>query len=208
MKSTCATSELTSEVVTIGNVMRSLVRGQAPTDRSRLPRWMRRFCPDHHVPSVSAIEPEILVEAGIKAVLLDLDNTLVAWRGSEVPNHTEEWVDACKRAGLRLCLVSNTRNLPRLKALSNRLGVPYVRGRMKPAKDGFRQALALLKASPEQAVMVGDQLFTDVWGANRMGMRSIWVERVHPREFFGTKISRMAERLLLKPLRRAWEQEP
>lgn len=148
------------------------------------------------------------MEAGIKAVLLDLDNTLVAWRGSEVPNHTEEWVARCKQAGLRLCLVSNTRNLPRLMALSERLGIPHVRGRMKPAKEGFVRALSLVNTSPEQAVMVGDQLFTDVWGANRMGIRSIWVERVHPREFFGTKISRMAERLLLRTLRRAWEQEP
>lgn len=169
---------------------------------------MRRFCPDHHVSAVSAIDPTLLVEAGVDAVLLDLDNTLVAWRGSEVPNHTEEWVEACKRAGLRLCLVSNTRNLPRLKALSERLGIPFVRGRMKPARDGFERALALLRSSPGKAVMVGDQLFTDVWGANRMGMRSIWVERVHPKEFFGTKISRMAERLLLRTLRRAWGQEP
>lgn len=198
----------TSEVAAIADGTRSLVEGQPPTDRSRLPRWMRRFCPDHHVPAVSAIDPNVLVDAGIEAVLLDLDNTLVAWRGSEVPNHTEEWVGACRRAGLCLCLVSNTRNLPRLMALSERLGIPFVRGRMKPAKDGFVRALALLNAVPERAVMVGDQLFTDVWGANRMGMRSIWVERVHPKEFFGTKISRMAERLLLRTLRRAWEQEP
>ena len=184
------------------------MKGQAPTDRSRVPGWMRRFCPDHHVSSVSAIEPDTLLEAGIQAVLLDLDNTLVAWRGSELPNHTEEWVELCKRAGLRLCLVSNTRNLPRLKALSERLGIPYVRGRMKPAKDGFILALALVNTAPQHAVMVGDQLFTDILGANRVGMRSIWVERLHPKEFFGTKISRMAERLLLRTLRRAWEHTP
>ncbi|RMG25466.1 MAG: YqeG family HAD IIIA-type phosphatase [Armatimonadetes bacterium] len=185
---------------------RSLIEGQPVTDRSRVPSGLRRFCPDHHVRSVAEIDPLHLREAGIEAVLLDLDNTLVAWKGHEIPDSTREWVQKCKEAGLKLCLVSNTRNAPRLEALSQELDVPYVRAKMKPSRQGFMRALERLQVKPEHAVMVGDQLFTDVWGANRMGMRSIWVERIHPREFVGTRVSRMVERILLRWLRKAWEE--
>jgi HAD superfamily phosphatase (TIGR01668 family) len=77
---------------------------------------------------------------------------------------------------------------------------------MKPSRQGFQKALELLQTTPDRAVMIGDQLFTDIWGANRMGMRSIWVERIHPREFVGTRLSRLVERILLRWLRRAWEE--
>lgn len=156
--------------------------------------------------SVAEVEPARLREAGVEAILLDLDNTLVTWKGTEIPDTTREWVRRCQEAGLKLCLVSNTRNVPRLQRLCEELRVPYVRARMKPSRQGFQKALELLQTTPDRAVMIGDQLFTDIWGANRMGMRSIWVERIHPREFVGTRLSRLVERILLRWLRRAWEE--
>lgn len=158
--------------------------------------WLR-WCPDEVVCSVTDIDPSKLVEQGIQAVLLDLDNTLVPWQKVGVPDAVRQWVDSLKRAGLRLCLVSNTRRRRRLEVLAKRLDIAYVPRAFKPRRSGLRQALEKLQATPEQAVMIGDQIFTDVWGGNRMGMRTILVLPMARREFIGTRVSRLLERILL-----------
>lgn len=171
--------------------------------RDRAHRIIRKFCPDFRAERISEIEPEALLQTGIKAVLLDLDNTLLPWKGHEIPSETIDWVKSCKDAGLKLCLVSNTRNRPRLTKLSEILGVPFVVGRMKPSREMFGHAIEKLNVKPKETVMVGDQMFTDVWGGNRMGILTIWVEPMAKREFFGTKISRMAEKIVKRAIRKA-----
>lgn len=164
--------------------------------------WLR-WCPDEVVSSVTEIDPEALKEQGIQAVLLDLDNTLVPWQRLDIPDAVRGWIEAMKKAGLRLCLVSNTRRRHRLEILAKELGIAYVPKAFKPRRYGLRQALEQLKATPQQAVMIGDQVFTDVWGGNRMGMRTVLVTPMARREFFGTKVSRLLERTLLWMYRRA-----
>lgn len=164
--------------------------------------WLR-WCPDVVVSSVTDIHPAQLVEQGIQAVLLDLDNTLVPWQKVDVPDAVRQWIEGMKEAGLRLCLVSNTRRRRRLEVLSKELGIAYVPKAFKPRRYGLRQALHLLQSTPEQAVMIGDQIFTDVWGGNRMGMHTILVLPMARREFIGTKVSRLLERILLWAYRRA-----
>ncbi len=167
-------------------------------ERERAPRWLRRWCPNEYVRTVAEITPESLQARGIRALLLDLDNTLTPWRSREVPPEVEAWVRQMQAANIALCFVSNTRNMERLKWLSDYLGIPYVRGPMKPRRAMLRRALEKLGVPPEQAAIVGDQLFTDIWGGNRLGIYTIWVHPMHPREFFGTKISRMVERWILR----------
>lgn len=164
--------------------------------------WLR-WCPDEVVSSVADIDPAKLKQQGIQAVLLDLDNTLVPWQRLDVPDGVRQWIEAMKGAGLRLCLVSNTRRRRRLEILAKELGVAYVPKAFKPRRYGLRQALERLKATPQQAVMIGDQVFTDVWGGNRMGMRTILVMPMARREFLGTKVSRLLERILLWAYRRS-----
>jgi HAD superfamily phosphatase (TIGR01668 family) len=140
---------------------------------------------------------------GIKGVLIDLDNTLLPWKGLEIPKETFDWITAGKALGLKLCLVSNTRNLVRLRDMGEKLDIPAVAPtRMKPSRSGFRRALEILELDAGEAIMIGDQMFTDVWGGNRAGIRTIWVERMAEREFFGTKFSRMVERLLSRFIHR------
>lgn len=164
--------------------------------------WLR-WCPDEVVTSVTEIEPEKLCQQGIRAALLDLDNTLVPWQRMDIPQEVCQWIERMKRAGLRLCVVSNTRGRRRLEILAKRLGISYVPRAFKPRRFGLRQALQLLQVLPEQAVMIGDQIFTDVWGGNRMGVRTILVLPMAQREFIGTKVSRLLERILLWLYRRA-----
>jgi len=168
-----------------------------PFDRSKVSPFLRRFCPDYMVKRIHDIDPDDLVALGIKAVLLDLDNTLLPWKGLEMPNETVNWIAKAKQVGLKLCLVSNTRNLDRLRDMGEMLEIPAIApAKMKPSRSGFVRALEILDHEASAAVMIGDQMFTDVWGGNRAGIRTIWVERMANREFFGTKFSRMVERLL------------
>lgn len=158
--------------------------------------WLR-WCPDEVVTGVTDIKPTRLVQEGFRAVLLDVDNTLVPWQKVEVPMTIKQWVASMKDAGLRLCLVSNTRRRYRLEQLAKELGISFIPKAFKPRRYALRQALEQLEASPQQTVMIGDQLFTDVWGGNRMGMRTILVLPLARREFIGTKVSRIVERILL-----------
>jgi len=168
-----------------------------PFDRSKVSPFLRRFCPDYMVKRIHDIDPNELLLLGIKGVLIDLDNTLLPWKGLEMPEETFEWITKSKETGLKLCLVSNTRNLDRLRDMAAKLDIPAVAPtKMKPSRSGFRHALEILKMDASEAIMIGDQMFTDVWGGNRAGIRTIWVERMAHREFFGTKFSRMIERLL------------
>jgi hypothetical protein len=162
------------------------------------PRGLMIFCPRKYCHNgVTDITLEELRKAGVENVLLDLDNTLVGWQRSDVSDAVRAWLEEMKDAGLKLCLVSNTRHGNRLVALSKELGIPYVRRAWKPRKQGFLNAMRDLGADPAKTIMIGDQLFTDVLGGNRVGVYTIMVKPMHRREFLGTKISRAAERLLL-----------
>lgn len=166
---------------------------------SRGRRGLLALCPHRYCRSgVTDVAIEELREAGIEAVLLDLDNTLVGWRSHEVPEPVLEWVTALKSAGFKLCLVSNTRYGRRLRALSEALGVPYVRRAWKPRRRGFQAALSELGVDPTRTAMIGDQMFTDVLGGNRVGLYTVMVRPLARREFVGTKVSRLFEGALLR----------
>ncbi len=173
--------------------------------RALAPAWLQKFCPDFRANQISEIDPQLLINAGINAVLLDLDNTLLPWKGHELPETTINWVKDCKSKGLIFCLVSNTRNRPRLEHLSRTLDIPFVIGKMKPSRQMFHAAMKKIGTTPNQTIMIGDQMFTDIWGGNRVGIKTLWVEPMAKREFFGTKISRMAEKWVKKAINKAEE---
>lgn len=149
---------------------------------------------------VTEIDLAWLKECGVKAVLSDVDNTVVGWHSEDVPEEIALWVESLLAAGIGFCLVSNTRNPKRLERLATRFGVKHVPGNAgKPGAAGYLKALELLGASASEAVMIGDQLFTDVYGANKLGIATVLVNPLTPREFIGTKVvSRSLEKLVLR----------
>lgn len=166
-------------------------------------RGLRLLCPDRYcVGGVTEIEPAELKRNGISAALLDLDNTLVGWQRSDLSAGVLAWLDDLRKAGIGLYLVSNTRFGRRLRALSEQLGIPFVRRAWKPRRRGFRSAMEALGVEPESTAVIGDQMFTDVLGGNRLGLHTIMVRPIARREFLGTKISRTFETLLLWWFRR------
>ena len=157
--------------------------------------------PDLIVRHVTDVSPLLLAEShGIRAVVCDLDNTLAEWRSEQIAAEVTEWLTALRRTGIGVCIASNTRNLPRLSRVAEKAGIHHVPGNAgKPGTGGLKRALSLLDAHPGEAAMVGDQLFTDIVAGNRLGLFTVLVNPLSPREFVGTRlISRNLERLVLR----------
>src|SRR5262245_40926267 len=119
----------------------SAVRPHASSAR---PHPLRVFCPRYTAAALEEITPEALARLGIRAVILDLDNTLVAWHGEEVEERVAAWVAGLRAAGFALCIASNTHRPARLRRLAERLGIGSVSGVAKPRRGGFRRAMAAM----------------------------------------------------------------
>jgi len=128
--------------------------------------------------SIFDLKPEVLRAAGVRVVLADLDNTLAPYEQSMPSPAVRQWKSQLEAAGITLFVVSNSRQSRRCPAYCAALGVDYVRHAGKPGVRGFRAALERSGCEPGQAVMVGDQIFTDIWGANRAGIRCVLVKPV------------------------------
>ena len=129
-------------------------------------------------PSVMSIDPQALAEKGIRLVLADLDNTLVAYRVTEPPAELTAWKEALEAAGIRLFLLSNSRKPGRAQKFAEKLGIPYQGRSGKPRKAGYLRAMERMGAEPGETVMVGDQIFTDTLGACNAGVTPLLVEPV------------------------------
>jgi len=175
-------------------------------DRNKL-GFSKHFAPIRSVNFVTDIMVEDLVSSGKKLVLVDVDNTLVGWKSHDIPESTYGWLEGLKGAGLQICILSNTRRPARLDRLAKDMGIPYLRGRFKPSRTMYRNALQKFGVSREEAVMIGDQLFTDILGANRTGIDAIWVKQMTSRDFIGTKVSRVGERLVRRRFHKAMSDE-
>jgi HAD superfamily phosphatase (TIGR01668 family) len=177
-------------------------------DREGLPGAVRPFCPSHAVHRLQDVNLEGLKARGKTVILIDVDNTLVKWRTEDFEDHTLAWLAEAKALGFNVAIISNTRNVERLARLSEKLGVKTMRGRFKPSRVMFKQALAAFGAEPKDAIMIGDQLFTDVFGANRAGVESVWLQPISNTDLITTKFNRMLERGLRGYLYRALTEPP
>lgn len=120
--------------------------------------------------SFAQLKPEALKEKGIRLVLADLDNTLASYRVAEPSEELLAWKRALDDQGIRLFILSNSRKSWRVGPFAKALGVPYQGHSGKPKKTGFFRALERMGCRPEEAVMIGDQIFTDTLGASRAGI--------------------------------------
>jgi len=165
-------------------------------------RLLELLKPDMFMGSVAEVDLDDLERRGIQGLLLDIDNTLVAWRKCNVPVDIREWIEEAHRRGFKMCLTSNTRNNRRLERLAGELKMSFVRGVVKPRRGGFAKAMGIIGTVQSNTAVIGDQVFTDVLGGNRAGLFTILVKPLNKREFLGTKVSRLAERLLFGWIRR------
>lgn len=145
-----------------------------------------------------AIDPQVLRRKGIRGILIDLDNTLVPWRSTEVVEDVRQWLSKVKECGLQVCIVSNAASSCRVARMSDWLGLPNIPRSFKPRRRGFRRGLQLMGLRPHEVAVIGDQIFTDVLGGNRLGAFTILVQPLSHRDFISTKFVRLIERLVLR----------
>lgn len=152
--------------------------------------------PNLHVASVTDISVVWLREHGVRAVLIDADDTLVVRDGAPVGAEVRAWLDALKAAGIAVALLSNGTRA-RVAALGVDLGVRAFALSGKPFGFAFRRGLRALGSDARHTAMVGDQLFTDVLGANCAGLISILVTPLSPGRHAHTRAARRLERWVL-----------
>lgn len=155
------------------------------------------FFPDEKARTVMDVDYEGLKDRGIKGVIFDLDNTIARWGDRSLEQEIIELFDRITSLGLQVAILTNSRR-EEIENFIKELPVPHLFNANKPRKRGFQSILRELEVSGTEAAMVGDQLFTDVLGANRVNMYTIHVEPIDPsREYHLTRINRLGEKVLL-----------
>jgi len=158
------------------------------------------LCPKVIVNILTDIELTPLHDRGIKGIIFDLDNTIIPWDKEQMSPHIIEWLHFLLSQGFKLCLVSNNLG-KRVENIAGIFNIPFVSRAYKPAKSGFRQAVRAMELADNQVAVVGDQLFTDILGGNRLGLYTIWVKPLSTKEFIGTRITRRVEKMAIRLLR-------
>lgn len=159
--------------------------------------------PDLYLRRVTVITEELLRSRGLKALLLDLDNTLTTHNNPVPDPAVLAWLDAMKHAGIKLVLVSNNTS-KRVRPFAAELGLPFTANAAKPLTWGFSRTARELGLKPNQVAVVGDQLFTDILGGNLFGAPTIFVEYMEPEHGPLFRLKRKLERVILRdrmPLR-------
>ncbi|MCA9839446.1 MAG: YqeG family HAD IIIA-type phosphatase [Trueperaceae bacterium] len=171
------------------------------SDINSRPSWLRArlesmLLPDILVDAVDRLSPDFLRDQGIKALMLDLDDTLVASKARDLSPSYLSWLNSLKAEAMPLIILSNG-SPKRVNYWSEALGLPAYALSGKPFL-GFRRALKHLGTEASQTAMIGDQLFTDVLGAKLIGIKSILVKPLSPGLMPHTRCLRYVENYLLK----------
>ncbi len=140
---------------------------------------MKNLIPDFYRTSILEVTPEFLGKNGLSGVILDIDNTLI---GHNVPTPDEKvsaLLEEYRRAGIKMCVISNNRR-ERVARFCEKIGVEdYVWDALKPSAAGYIKAAEALGLPPEKTAAVGDQIYTDVWGAKRAGCAAVLLKPIH-----------------------------
>ena len=129
-------------------------------------------------PALTQISPEYLHRQGIRLLMLDFDNTIVPYTTNEPTPEMAAWLGAMQASGIGLCVVSNSRK-PRVVTFCEKYGLDCITHAKKPFSRGIRACLARFSLEPARCALVGDQIYTDVLGANCAGVQSILISAIH-----------------------------
>lgn len=158
------------------------------------------FFPDEYVASTYIIPFEELYEKGYRAIIFDVDNTLVP-HGAAADKRAKKLFARLKDIGFSCCLLSNNKE-PRVKSFNEEIQVDYIFNARKPAIGNYVKAVRQMGATLDTTVFIGDQLFTDVWGAKRAGIYNILVKPIHPKEEIQIVLKRYLEKIVLHSYRK------
>ncbi len=161
---------------------------------------LRMFYPKRIADSAYVINYNKLYEEGYRGIIFDIDNTLVE-HGADASPRAIKLMAKLKKIGFEVCLISNNKE-ERVARFNRDIHVNYIYDANKPAKKSFLKAMERMGTTIDNTVFVGDQLFTDIFGANRIGMMSYFVKPIGPKEEIQIVLKRKLERIVLKHYRR------
>lgn len=162
------------------------------------------LCPRLYVSSLFDINLEDLRQRGIRGILFDLDNTIIPRHLNDFSAEVSCWMNEVRQRNFKACILSNNR-AKRVYALAEALGLPAVCHAVKPRRRAFCRALELMGTTSAETAIIGDQIFTDILGGNRLGLYTILVASMPGREFWVTRlINRRLEKFVL---RRLWQSK-
>ncbi|MEJ6950048.1 YqeG family HAD IIIA-type phosphatase [Natronospora cellulosivora (SeqCode)] len=158
---------------------------------------INKLQPDQYYRDVYKIDLDLLKEKGIKGLIFDIDNTIIPWSEKAVVKELLDFFDEINNEGFEICLVSNGKD-KRVKFFSEELKLPAIGQAIKPSKRAFKKAQNILGLKTNEIAVIGDQIFTDVLGGNRMGYTTILVDPLSEKELISTKVMRSLEKIVFK----------
>lgn len=164
-------------------------------------KMLEGFYPKEYLNSTYEIDFEGFYEKGFRGIIFDIDNTLVP-HGMPADERAIALFERLKRIGYRVMMLSNNKE-PRVKMFCEAVDAPYIFKAAKPNPKNYRQAFTAMGTNENTTLFVGDQIFTDVCGANKAGLYSILVKPIHPKEEIQIVLKRYLERIVLYFYQRA-----
>lgn len=157
------------------------------------------FRPTARFDRLADIDLAAVRRMGYRVLLFDVDNTITCWNSGDIAPEVVRWFGRLGDAGLRGCIISNN-SAGRLQPLADELGLDFVAKARKPLPFGYRRAMRQMGGDKNTTLMIGDQLLTDILGANLAGISSVLVTPIDlRREFRWTYVNRRIEKLIRKP---------
>lgn len=155
----------------------------------------KKFFPDEYLESTYKIDFEEQYRKGYRGIIFDIDNTLVP-HGAPSDKRAEKLFEGLKKMGFQCCLLSNNQ-YQRVSSFNEKIQVHFIENAHKPSRKNFLKAMELMGTKIENTLFVGDQLFTDVYGAKRVGIHNILVKPIHPKEEIQIVLKRKLEKIVL-----------
>lgn len=155
----------------------------------------QKFYPSEYYTSTYVIDFTEYYKKGYRGILFDIDNTLVP-HNAPATEEAIKLIQKLKEIGFGICLVSNNKE-PRVAEFNKPLDVKYIYKAGKPKRTGYQKAMQLLGTDTTNTLFVGDQLFTDLWGANNTGITSLLVKPIDKKEEIQIILKRIPEKWIL-----------
>lgn len=171
---------------------------------------LKRYIPNEFKESIFKIDFLTLYEQGFRLLFIDIDNTLVSYTEKIPTKEVHELIENLKEMGFEIILISNNYHKRVSKFAAPLIDIPFVHYALKPFKRGFKKGLKMAsqKYEPSEVIAIGDQLMTDIKGANKLGFYSVLVKAIEQKtDVLSTRINRFFERRILKKLKRKYKEE-
>lgn len=157
----------------------------------------KSYMPDIIINSILELTPEFLSQKGIKGLVIDIDDTLVPHNIKEVPDDIKNWLKTLKDSGFKICAVSNNTK-KRVAQFCNKLDIPFIYHSLKPLSYGYNKAKRVLELNADVVLAVGDQIFADIIGSKKAGMKTALVTPLSNRKGIFIGLKRKIEKIIIK----------